>query len=118
MTPKHGVSGVSVRLASGEIRRFDCDAIGLGYHLRPETQLADLARCDFEFDAKTRQFWPTVDMDGRSTSRASISPAMARGRKAQTVRRSPDDCAAFAALADLGLPGCRSRGLARCGAAR
>jgi NADPH-dependent 2,4-dienoyl-CoA reductase/sulfur reductase-like enzyme len=44
-----------------------CDAIGLGYHLRPETQLADLARCGFEFDAKTRQFWPTVDMDSRST---------------------------------------------------
>jgi NADPH-dependent 2,4-dienoyl-CoA reductase/sulfur reductase-like enzyme len=63
-----GVSGVSVRLGSGEVRRFDCDAVGLGYHLRPETQLADLARCAFEFDTKTRQFWPTVDIDGRSTT--------------------------------------------------
>ncbi len=92
-----GVSGVSVRLDSGEIRRFDCDAVGLGYHLRPETQLADLARCGFEFDAKTRQFWPTVDIDGRSTTKG----VYLAGDGVRT--QISGQLAAFAALADLGL---------------
>jgi NADPH-dependent 2,4-dienoyl-CoA reductase/sulfur reductase-like enzyme len=62
-----GVSGVIVRLASGRDLRLACDAVALGYHLRPETQLADLAGCDFAFDAATRQFWPVIDEDGRSS---------------------------------------------------
>jgi NADPH-dependent 2,4-dienoyl-CoA reductase/sulfur reductase-like enzyme len=98
-----GVSGVSVRLNSGEIRRFDCDAVGLGYHLRPETQLADLARCDFEFDAKTRQFWPTVDIDGRSTTKGVyLAGDGARTQGADGAEIS-GRLAAFAALADLGM---------------
>jgi NADPH-dependent 2,4-dienoyl-CoA reductase/sulfur reductase-like enzyme len=98
-----GVSGVSIRLDSGEIRRFDCDAIGLGYHLRPETQLADLARCGFEFDAKTRQFWPTVDIDGRSTIKGVyLAGDGARTQGADGAEIS-GRLAAFAALADLGL---------------
>jgi NADPH-dependent 2,4-dienoyl-CoA reductase/sulfur reductase-like enzyme len=63
-----GVSGVVVRLASGKERTIACDAVALGHHLRPETQLADLARCEFRFDAETRQWFPKVDVDGRSTT--------------------------------------------------
>lgn len=51
----------------GERMEIACDAVGLGYHLRPETQLADLARCEFRFDASTRQWLPIVDQDGRSS---------------------------------------------------
>ena len=98
-----GVSGVSVRLDSGEIRRFDCDAIGLGYHLRPETQLADLARCGFEFDAKTRQFWPTVDMDGRSTVKGVYLAGDGVRTQGADAAEISGRLAAFAALADLGL---------------
>ena len=98
-----GLSGVSVRLDSGEIRRFDCDAIGLGYHLRPETQLADLARCDFEFDAKTRQFWPTVDMDGRSTTKGVYLAGDGVRTQGADGAEISGRLAAFAALADLGL---------------
>ena len=39
----------------------------MGYHLRPETQLADLARCEFYFNHPTRQWLPRIDNDGRST---------------------------------------------------
>lgn len=98
-----GVSGVSVRLASGEIRRFDCDAVGLGYHLRPETQLADLARCDFEFDAQTRQFWPTVDIDGRSTIKGVYLAGDGVRTQGADGAEISGQLAAFAALADLGL---------------
>ena len=61
------VESVSVRLPGGETRTFPCDAVGLGHHLRPETQLADLARCDFRFDAETRQWLPEIDSEGRSS---------------------------------------------------
>jgi hypothetical protein len=39
----------------------------MGYHLRPETQLADLARCAFRFDQETRQWLPEADEDGRTS---------------------------------------------------
>lgn len=97
-----GVSGVSVRLASGAIRRFDCDAVGLGYHLRPETQLADLARCDFEFDAQTRQFWPTVDIDGRSTIKGVYLAGDGVRTQGADGAEISGQLAACAALADLG----------------
>lgn len=66
-TPDDGVQGAVVRDASGRNHRFACDAVAMGYHLRPETQLADLARCGFRFDQETRQWLPEVDEDGRSS---------------------------------------------------
>jgi hypothetical protein len=62
-TPEGGVTGVCVRDAKGKEHAFDCDAVGLGYHLRPETQLADLARCQFRFDDESRQWLPRIDAD-------------------------------------------------------
>jgi NADPH-dependent 2,4-dienoyl-CoA reductase/sulfur reductase-like enzyme len=98
-----GVSGVSVRLASGEVRRFDCDAVGLGYHLRPDAQLADLAGCAFTFDARTRQYWPEIDGDGRSTAQGVyLAGDGARTQGADGAEIS-GALAAYAALADLGL---------------
>jgi NADPH-dependent 2,4-dienoyl-CoA reductase/sulfur reductase-like enzyme len=62
-----GVQGLVVRDKGGNERAFDCDAVGMGYHLRPETQLADLARCAFRFDQETRQWLPEADEDGRTS---------------------------------------------------
>ena len=64
---EHGVQGVTVRDGSGKDRSFDCDAVAMGYHLRPETQLADLARCAFRFDQETRQWLPELGEDGRTS---------------------------------------------------
>jgi NADPH-dependent 2,4-dienoyl-CoA reductase/sulfur reductase-like enzyme len=64
---ENGVQGVVVRDKHGNERSFECDAVGMGYHLRPETQLADLARCSFRFDAETRQWLPEVGEDGRTS---------------------------------------------------
>lgn len=63
-----GVSGVVVRDARGAERSFACDAIGMGWHLRAETQLADLARCEFEFESLSRQWLPRIDACGRSST--------------------------------------------------
>ena len=66
-SPETGVQGVVIRDSSGNERAFECDAVGMGYHLRPETQLADLARCAFRFDHETRQWLPEVGEDGRTS---------------------------------------------------
>ena len=101
--PDEGVTGVTVRLANGRERRFDCDAIALGYHLRPETQLADLAGCDFTFDAETRQYRPDIDADGRS----SVNHVYLAGDGVLTQGADGAEIAgrlaAHAALADHGL---------------
>ncbi len=66
-SPETGVQGVVIRDSRGNERSFECDAVGMGYHLRPETQLADLARCAFRFDHETRQWQPEVGEDGRTS---------------------------------------------------
>ena len=67
-TPDGGVSRVVARDALGAERSFGCDAVGLGWHLRAETQLADLARCEFAFEPLSRQWLPRIDADGRSST--------------------------------------------------
>lgn len=98
----NGVSGVSVRLASGVLKHFVCDAVALGYHLRPETQLADLAGCRFVFDPLTRQFWPEIDAHGRS----SVSGVYLAGDGVRTQGADGAEIsgklAALAALSDAG----------------
>ena len=66
-SPETGVQGVVVRDGGGSERAFECDAVGMGYHLRPETQLADLARCVFRFDRETHLWLPEVGADGRTS---------------------------------------------------
>jgi NADPH-dependent 2,4-dienoyl-CoA reductase/sulfur reductase-like enzyme len=66
-SPETGVQGVVIRDGRGNERSFECDAVAMGYHLRPETQLADLARCTFRFEHETRQWLPEVGEDGRTS---------------------------------------------------
>ena len=67
-TPEGGAAEVVIRDARGTERAFACDAVGLGWHLRAETQLADLARCEFAFEPLSRQWLPRIDADGRSST--------------------------------------------------
>lgn len=101
--PATGVQGVAVSDASGATHTFACDAVAMGYHLRPETQLADLARCAFHFDPETRQWLPEVREDGR-TSVAGIYLAgdgmRVLGADAAEIAGR---LAAMAVLKDLGL---------------
>lgn len=47
--------------------RLECDAVGFGFGLRPETQLADIAGCRFHYDAITRCWLPERDESGRTS---------------------------------------------------
>lgn len=99
-----GVSAIRVRDAKGRELHFACDAVGMGHHLRPETQLADLARCDFAFDPAVRQWLPVRDADGR----ASVPGVYLGGDGARILgARSAEASgrlAALTTLGDLGLP--------------
>jgi NADPH-dependent 2,4-dienoyl-CoA reductase/sulfur reductase-like enzyme len=59
------VEAVRFRDAAGTERRIDCDAVALGFGLRAETQLADLAGATLHFDPDFRQWLPEADADGR-----------------------------------------------------
>ncbi|WP_416465306.1 FAD-dependent oxidoreductase [Sphingomonas sp. VDB2] len=99
-----GVGGVRFFAGSGREETIACDAVAMGHHLRPETQLADLARCAFAFDPGTRQWLPERDGDGRS----SVAGVYLAGDGAKILgARSAEASgrlAALAALGNLGLP--------------
>ena len=103
-TPDSGVAGVTVRDGRGRLRSYACDAVALGYHLRPETQLADLARCAFAFDAESRQWFPTIDPDGRSSVRGVYLAGDGVRILGADGAEAAGRLAALAALQDLGHP--------------
>jgi NADPH-dependent 2,4-dienoyl-CoA reductase/sulfur reductase-like enzyme len=103
-SPDAGVQGVVIRDGRGSERSFECDAVAMGYHLRPETQLADLARCAFRFDAETRQWLPELGEDGRT----SVPGVYLAGDGVRVLGADAAEIggrlAALAVLKDAGLP--------------
>jgi NADPH-dependent 2,4-dienoyl-CoA reductase/sulfur reductase-like enzyme len=97
-----GVQSAAVRDAAGREQRFDCDAVGLGWHLRAETQLADLARCEFDFEPLSRQWLPRIDADGRSSTRGVYLAGDGARILGADGAEAAGRLAALAALADLG----------------
>jgi NADPH-dependent 2,4-dienoyl-CoA reductase/sulfur reductase-like enzyme len=98
-----GVSAVRVRDSGGREQVITGDAVGLGHGLRSETQLADLARCDFAFDDIARQWLPITDRDGRT----SVPGVYLAGDGARILGADAAELAgrlaALAALRDLGV---------------
>lgn len=60
------VEALILRDDQGRERRFACDAVALGYGLKPETQLADLAGAPFAYDPDFRLYLPVIDGMGRA----------------------------------------------------
>lgn len=98
-----GATAVRVRDAHSRERRFDAEAVALGWHLRAETQLADLAGCQFVFEPQSRQWLPHIDADGRS----SVAGIYLAGDGARILGADGAEAAgrlaALAALTDLGV---------------
>ncbi|MFM0338956.1 FAD-dependent oxidoreductase [Paraburkholderia fungorum] len=66
---EHGVNAIEwrARRSGSQTETLACDAVGISFGLKPETQLADLAGCRFRFDAHNRCWLPELDAAGRST---------------------------------------------------
>ncbi len=107
--PEHGVQAVRVRDARGHEQRFDADAVALGWHLRSEAQLADLARCEFEFHADTRQWQPRIDAEGRSSTPGVYLAGDGARVLGADGAEAAGRLAALAALADLDHGGAKAR---------
>ena len=60
-----GVEAVRFRDRRGRDITLQCDAVAIGFGLRPETQLSDLAGAEFRYDSVFRQWLPRTDADGR-----------------------------------------------------
>jgi len=102
-SPQTGVSAVEAALPGGKRIELACDAVALGYHLRPETQLADLAGCRFVFDDEAQQWLAQVDNDGRSSVKGVyLAGDGARVRGADAAERS-GRLAALAVMHDHGM---------------
>ncbi|MCE7028869.1 NAD(P)/FAD-dependent oxidoreductase [Jiella avicenniae] len=100
----NGVVAIGWRGADGSARRLEARAVALGWHLRSETQLAQLAGCRMSFDPVWRQWAPTIDPMGRS-SRPDVYLAGDGTRiLGADGAEAAGRLAAAALLADIGRP--------------
>lgn len=97
------VECVSVRLSSGHTVEIACDAVGLGYGLRPETQLADLAGARLMFAEGAQQWVPETDGLGRTTADGVYVAGDGAGILGADAAEISGRLAAIAVLADAGL---------------
>ncbi|REE22434.1 NADPH-dependent 2,4-dienoyl-CoA reductase/sulfur reductase-like enzyme [Paraburkholderia sp. BL27I4N3] len=80
-----------------------CDAVGVSFGLKPETQLADLAGCHFRFDATNRCWLPEVDQAGRSSVPGLYLAGDGAGIAGADAAELAGRRAALALLDDLGI---------------
>ncbi|MFC3321464.1 FAD/NAD(P)-dependent oxidoreductase [Mesorhizobium cantuariense] len=97
-----GVTAMRWREAGGRDRLTPCDMIGMGWHLRAETHLADLVGCAFTFDEEWRQWLPKTDEMGRAGNGVYLAGDGVRFLGADGAEIA-GRLAAAACLADLGL---------------
>lgn len=98
-----GVSAMRWRDAGGRQRLTPCDMIGMGWHLRAETHLADLAGCGFTYDEQWRQWLPKTDRMGRAGNGVYLAGDGVRLLGADGAEIA-GRLAAAACLVDLGHP--------------
>jgi len=96
-----GVIAMRWRDADGRAHITPCDMVGMGWHLRAETHLADLAGCAFAFDEQWQQWLPTIDAMGRAGNGVYLAGDGARLIGADGAEIA-GRLAAVACLMDLG----------------
>ncbi|MBN8754232.1 MULTISPECIES: NAD(P)/FAD-dependent oxidoreductase [Variovorax] len=87
----------------GEERTLDCDAVGFGYALRSETQLADLLGCRFDYAPLHRAHLPVRDAAGRASVEGVYLAGDGAGIMGADAAEWAGERAALALLADNGV---------------
>lgn len=98
-----GPTAMRWRDAQGRSQVSACDMVGLGWHLRAETQLAGLAGCVFDYDEGWAQWLPRTDRLGRSVKGLYLAGDGVRILGADGAELA-GWLAAAACLFDMGLP--------------
>jgi NADPH-dependent 2,4-dienoyl-CoA reductase/sulfur reductase-like enzyme len=96
------VTGVAWQDGNEE-RMLACDAIGFGYALRSETQLADLLGCRFDYALMHRAHLPVRDAAGRSSVEGVYLAGDGAGIMGADAAEWAGERAALALLADNGV---------------
>jgi hydrogen cyanide synthase HcnB len=97
------VERLAWRDSGGHERRTACTAVGIGHALRPETQLADLLGCEFEFSALQRCHVPRVDAARRSSVAGVYLAGDGAGILGADAAEASGELAAWSLLEDRGL---------------
>lgn len=113
MRGERGVSAIEWRASTGNAKTetIACDAVGISFGLKPETQLADLAGCRFRFDAHNRCWLPELDPAGRSSVRGIYLAGDGAGIAGADAAELAGRRTALALLDDLGIAHPRGPGI-------
>jgi NADPH-dependent 2,4-dienoyl-CoA reductase/sulfur reductase-like enzyme len=96
------VASVRVRDRAGREHAVACDAVGLGFGLKPESQLADLAGAPFRFEPTQRNWVPEHDGTGRTPASGIYVAGDGAGIAGADAAELAGARAAWAAIADAG----------------
>jgi NADPH-dependent 2,4-dienoyl-CoA reductase/sulfur reductase-like enzyme len=102
-TDGSGPTGIRWQDRAGRARHSSCDAVALGWHLRAETNLADLAGVTLHWDARFHQWLPQTDAYGRAADGVYLAGDGLRILGADGAELA-GKLAATACLHDLGRP--------------
>lgn len=100
---KDRVSGLTYRQANRE-HTVPCDALAYGLALRSETQLASLVGCEFEFNARDRNWTPRRDTAGRGSVPGVYVAGDGAAIAGADAAELAGERAALALLQDIGQP--------------
>lgn len=98
-----GVEAVRFRDRASREHTIACDGVAVGFGLKPETQLAELAGAALAYDNTFRQWLPRADADGRCGGNVYVAGDGATVGGAEAAALT-GELAACAVLEDAGIP--------------
>ena len=97
------LEAVRYRDRRGREHRIACTGLGIGYGVKSEVQLAELAGCEMAFDPLAQQWLPQADEDGRALAGAVYLAGDGAGVAGADAAELRGRLAAYALLADRGI---------------
>ena len=97
------LEAVRYRDRRGREHRVACTGLGIGYGVKSEVQLAELAGCEMAFDPLAQQWLPEADGDGRARDGAVYLAGDGAGVAGADAAELRGRLAALAWLADHGI---------------
>ena len=97
------LEAVRYRDRRGREHRVACTGLGIGYSVKSEVQLAELAGCEMAFDPLAQQWLPQADEDGRALKGSVYLAGDGAGVAGADAAELRGRLAALALLADKGI---------------